>query len=58
MSANGEYWGLFQFSKPTWIGYGGEAGEWGSASAAVQEQVFQNAIAAGGASNWTLYDGC
>jgi len=57
-SPNGQYWGLFQFSKSTWIEYGGAPGAWGNASAAVQEQVFANAIADGGADNWTPYDGC
>ncbi len=52
------HWGLFQFSKSTWVAYGGSPSAFGNASAAEQEQVFANAIADGGASNWTLYDGC
>jgi LysM repeat protein len=55
---NGAYWGLYQFSASTWAAYGGNAGTYGSASAAEQQQVFHNAIARGGASNWTPYDGC
>ena len=30
----------------------------GVAGPAYQDQIFNNAIAAGGASNWTAYDGC
>jgi LysM repeat protein len=52
------YWGLFQFSKSTWVEYGGSPSEFGKASAAEQEAVFAIAIADGGAFNWTLYDGC
>jgi spore germination protein YaaH len=57
MNASG-HWGLFQFSEATWIAYGGTAAEFGNASAAVQEQVFANAMARGGESNWAPYDGC
>lgn len=53
------HWGLYQFSESTWIAYGGAAGDFGSASAAEQTQVFDNAMATpGGASNWAPYDGC
>lgn len=52
------HWGLFQFSSSAWASYGGSASQFGHASAAEQEQVFNNAIARGGASNWTPYDGC
>lgn len=52
------HWGLYQFSRSTWEAYGGSAASYGSASAGAQQQVFHNAIAAGGASNWTPYDGC
>jgi nucleoid-associated protein YgaU len=57
MNASGHY-GLYQFSESTWQAYGGSAGSFGNASVAEQNQVFNNAIAAGGASNWTPYDGC
>jgi LysM repeat protein len=57
-ATNGQYWGLFQFSEATWVAYGGNASEWGNASAGAQEQVFANAVAAGGESNWAPYDGC
>jgi resuscitation-promoting factor RpfB len=57
MNSSG-HWGLYQFSRSTWVAYGGSASSFGSASAAAQQQVFNNAIAAGGASNWTPYDGC
>jgi hypothetical protein len=52
------HWGLFQFSEATWVGYGGSPNAFGNASAAVQEQVFANAMARGGESNWAPYDGC
>ena len=57
MNASGHY-GLYQFSASTWQEYGGSAGSFGNASVAEQNQVFNTAIAAGGASNWTPYDGC
>ena len=50
--------GAYQFSLGTWEEYGGAASEFGVAGPAYQDQIFNNAIAAGGASNWTNYDGC
>jgi hypothetical protein len=50
--------GAYQFQIATWEKYGGAAGEFGAAGAAYQDQIFDNAINAGGASNWTAYDGC
>ncbi|HEY3906002.1 MAG TPA: hypothetical protein VGM14_18980 [Streptosporangiaceae bacterium] len=50
--------GAYQFVLGTWERYGGAASEYGAADAAYQDKVFDNAIAAGGASNWTNYDGC
>jgi hypothetical protein len=50
--------GAYQFLLATWENYGGAASEYGSASAAYQNQIFNNAVAEGGASNWTDYDGC
>jgi len=50
--------GGYQFLLATWERYGGAASEYGSASAAYQNQIFNNAVAEGGASNWTDYDGC
>ncbi len=50
--------GAYQFQLGTWETYGGAAGEYGVAGPAYQDQIFDNAIAAGGASNWTNYDGC
>ena len=52
------HWGLYQFSEATWVAYGGAAGDFGSASVAEQNQVFANALAQGGQSNWAPYDGC
>jgi hypothetical protein len=50
--------GAYQFQLGTWEAYGGAASEYGVAGPAYQDQIFDNAIAAGGASNWTNYDGC
>jgi Transglycosylase-like domain len=50
--------GAYQFLLSTWETYGGAASQFGVAGPAYQDQIFNNAIAAGGASNWTAYDGC
>jgi soluble lytic murein transglycosylase-like protein len=57
MNSSGHY-GLYQFSASTWAAYGGNPADFGNASVAEQNQVFDNAIAAGGQSNWAPYDGC
>ena len=57
MNSSGHY-GLYQFSSSTWAAYGGNPADFGNASVAEQNQVFNNAIAAGGESNWAPYDGC
>jgi LysM repeat protein len=57
MNSSGHY-GLYQFSSGTWAAYGGNPADFGNASVAEQNQVFNNAIAAGGQSNWAPYDGC
>jgi hypothetical protein len=57
MSSTG-YYGLYQFSASTWAEYGGNPADFGHASVAEQNQVFANALAAGGESNWSLYVGC
>ncbi len=57
MNFSGHY-GLYQFSASTWAAYGGSPSSFGNASVAQQNQVFNNAIAAGGQSNWSAYDGC
>jgi LysM repeat protein len=57
MNSSGHY-GLYQFSASTWQEYGGSAASFGNASASQQEQVFSTALAAGGESNWSPYDGC
>jgi len=57
MNSTGHY-GLYQFSSSTWAAYGGNPADFGDASVAEQNQVFDNAIAAGGESNWSAYDGC
>jgi nucleoid-associated protein YgaU len=57
MNASGHY-GLYQFSASTWAEYGGSGSDFGHASVAEQNQVFDKAIAAGGQYNWSPYDGC
>ena len=57
MNASGHY-GLYQFSASTWAAYGGSPADFGDASVAEQNRVFANALAAGGQSNWSPYDGC
>ncbi|HUD76857.1 MAG TPA: transglycosylase family protein [Streptosporangiaceae bacterium] len=57
MNASGHY-GLYQFSYSTWVAYGGNPADFGHASVAEQNQVFANALAAGGEDNWAPYDGC
>jgi LysM repeat protein len=57
MNSSGHY-GLYQFSESTWVAYGGSAASFGNASVAEQNQVFANALAQGGQSNWSAYDGC
>ena len=57
MNATGHY-GLYQFSASTWAAYGGSPADFGRAGVAEQNQVFANALAAGGQSNWSAYDGC
>ena len=57
MNASGHY-GLYQFSASTWAAYGGDPADFGNASVAEQNQVFANALASGGQSNWAPYDGC
>jgi LysM repeat protein len=57
-NASGHY-GLYQFSESTWEAYGGSASDFGHASVAEQNQVFENAMATpGGEGNWGPYDGC
>jgi resuscitation-promoting factor RpfB len=57
MNSSGHY-GLYQFSQSTWDAYGGNPSDFGDASVAEQNQVFDNAMADGGESNWAPYDGC
>jgi hypothetical protein len=57
MNSTGHY-GLYQFSASTWVAYGGNPATFGTAGIYEQNQVFINALAAGGQSNWSPYDGC
>jgi LysM repeat protein len=56
-NASGHY-GLYQFSYSTWTGSGGSGADFGHASVAEQNQVFANAVAARGYSDWAPYDHC
>ena len=57
MNSSGHY-GLYQFSSSTWLAYGGSSADFGHASVSEQNRVFNNAMARGGQSNWSPYDGC
>jgi len=57
MNSSGHY-GLYQFSESTWVAAGGSAADFGNASVAEQNQVFQNAYSMWGTSPWAPYDGC
>jgi len=57
MNSSGHY-GLYQFSASTWAASGGNPADFGHASVAEQNQVFQNAYAQFGTSPWCAYDGC
>jgi LysM repeat protein len=57
MNSSGHY-GLYQFSQSTWDAAGGNPAEFGNASVAEQNQVFENAYAQWGTSPWAPYDGC
>jgi len=56
--ATGNGGGAYQFLESTWVAYGGAAGDFGVTGPAGQDQVFMNAINAGGQGNWSSYDGC
>lgn len=56
-NSSGHY-GAYQFAYSTWVAYGGSPGAFGNASPGQQDQVFANAVARGGQSNWAPYDGC
>lgn len=57
MNSSGHY-GLYQFSASTWAASGGNPADFGHASVAEQNQVFENAYAQFGTSPWAPYDGC
>jgi len=57
-SSNPSHFGRYQFSRGTWIAYGGNPATWGNATPQEQDAVFARAVAAGGLSNWLPYDGC
>lgn len=59
-STNPTHKGKYQFSRATWIAYGGTGEEWDSwdVTPARQEEIFRNAWDSGGQSNWLPYDHC
>jgi LysM repeat protein len=57
MNASGHY-GLFQFDIGTWESGGGNPGDFGHASVAEQQRVFDAVYAARGAEPWAPSDGC
>lgn len=57
MNSTGHY-GLYQFSESTWTAHGGNPADFGDASVAEQNQVYDNTVAADGYSDWAPYDGC
>jgi LysM repeat protein len=57
-SGNATHFGAYQFDRQTWAANGGNPADWGSASAAEQDQVFANTVASSGYSAWAPYDGC
>ena len=57
MNASGHY-GLYQFDLGTWESGGGSASDFGHASVAEQNAVFQSVYAARGAEPWAPSDGC
>jgi LysM repeat protein len=56
--ATGNGGGAYQFLASTWVAYGGDPSLYGNAGPAYQDQIFMNAINAGGQNNWAPYDGC
>lgn len=54
----GHHYGLYQFSEPTWIAYGGKRSEFGHATVREQNRVFATALARHGKDNWSPYDHC
>jgi LysM repeat protein len=57
MNSSGHY-GLYQFSYSSWVAAGGDPADFGNASVAEQNQVFDTAYARDGTSPWAPYDGC
>ena len=50
--------GAYQFEPGTWAEYAPAGAVYGAASAAQQDQAFDNAVAAGDSGAWSQYDGC
>jgi len=57
MNSSGHY-GLFQFDYGTWVSGGGNPGDFGHASIAEQQRVFDAVYAARGVEPWAPSDGC
>lgn len=52
------HWGLYQFSRDTWVAHGGDPALFGNADGAYQTQIFWNTVRQDGTSDWAPYDGC
>lgn len=57
-STNRSHFGRYQFSRSTWVTFGGRAETWGYATPEEQDRVFANAVAQGAESHWRPYNGC
>jgi hypothetical protein len=57
-SSNPSHFGRYQFDRNAWSTYGGNPADWGHASPAEQDRVFNNAMNAGAYSRWVPWDGC
>jgi len=56
-NSSGHY-GLYQFSYSTWVAHGGDGADFGHASIAEQNQVYNQTVADDGYADWAPYDGC
>ncbi len=57
-SSNPTHFGRYQFSRSTWIRYGGDPNTWGHASPEEQDRVFRRAVNENGYQDWTPYNPC
>jgi len=55
---NPTHFGMYQFSRSTWVANGGDPDTWGSASPEEQDRVFRNTVNRNGYSDWLPYNPC